>query len=108
MAVEQACRPAPASYQFPALSWIRGLDLEGRLDQGQVVLHAEVEMPLAINSPGEADEAKPSAAAAQPAPARSGLLPKLGLPQPALAKPVPPRPAPGPPAPGRPAGAKEF
>ena len=35
----------PANYQFPALTWIRGLDADAWFDQGRLVLHAELEMP---------------------------------------------------------------
>ena len=67
------------SYQFPALNWIRGLDAEGRLNEGQIVLHAEVDMPLKIESPGE-----PAAAADKPVSkpaAGSQVLPAPGVPR---------------------------
>ena len=41
---------APVDYQFPALTWIRGLDAEAWFDQGRLVLHAEVEMPAYGNA----------------------------------------------------------
>jgi hypothetical protein len=86
---------APANYQFPALAWIRGMDLEGRLEQGQVVIHAEVDMPLDITVPGQANAVKPGGAPAQPEAVK-----------PAPAAPAPPKPGPVPPA--RPTRAKQF
>jgi hypothetical protein len=41
----QLAAGAPANYQFPALTWIRGLDAQAWFDQGRLVLHAELEMP---------------------------------------------------------------
>ncbi len=92
---------APANYQFPALAWIRGLDLEGRLEEGQVVLHAEVDMPLELTVPGQAVAAKPKVAVPKP------VVPQLpALPQVPVPKFAPPKP--GPVAPSPPARAREF
>ena len=50
---------APADYQFPALTWIRGLDAEAWFDQGRLVLHSEVEMPAYGSAGRKANTATP-------------------------------------------------
>ena len=36
----------PATYQFPALNWLRGIKLELRAHDGLLAVHAEVIMPV--------------------------------------------------------------
>jgi hypothetical protein len=43
---------APVDYKFPALNWIRGLDAESWFDQGRLVLHCDVEMPVVAGGGG--------------------------------------------------------
>ncbi len=114
----QAGAGVPATYQFPALTWIRGVDLEGRLSEGQVVVHAELDMPLEIANSGKPslpaplpatpngvkpNGAKPNgngATGTAPKPAVPSA-PRPGLIRSLLPTPAPPKPGPvAPPAPG--------
>ncbi len=89
----QSAAGAPAGYQFPALTWIRGLDMEGRLSEGQVVLHAELEMPLEITTPGKPGAAVPAPAAPNGAQSKA-VQSKPMTPKPAQPTPAPPQPGP--------------
>jgi hypothetical protein len=82
----------PADYQFPALNWLRGIQLEVRADAGLLALHGEVIMPV---------ETKPAAAGFQ--------LPSFfgGGAQKPAEPPKKPKPAPTPARP-KPAGPREF
>ncbi|HTU24532.1 MAG TPA: hypothetical protein VMF30_03990 [Pirellulales bacterium] len=51
---------APANYQFPALTWIRGLDAEAWLDGGRLVLHGDMEMPKVGSAAKKPDGPAPS------------------------------------------------
>jgi hypothetical protein len=88
-----------ADYHFPALTWIRGLDAEGRLESGQLVLHAEIEMPIRVDSVPTSAAAKPSGARPQPATTAPGRLVPGPAPRPNVAVPRSAAPAPGPVAP---------
>jgi hypothetical protein len=36
----------PTGYQFPALYWIRGAQAEGRLEEGRLLLDADLDIPV--------------------------------------------------------------
>ena len=81
-------KSTPADYQFPALSWFRGIQLEALVDGGQMAVHGELIMPVETQSSGlqlpglpfslpslggGKDKSKPGAKPKQPAPSE---LPK--------------------------------
>ncbi|HEY2840299.1 MAG TPA: hypothetical protein VGJ26_14175, partial [Pirellulales bacterium] len=98
----------PPDYQFPALTWLRGMDLEMGFQNGAIAAHVEATMPVetrpaGFSLPGLLGGAK---AAGDAAPATKNQSPpanKKGAKGPTPARPLQPK-APA----SKPAGAREF
>lgn len=63
---------APASYVFPALNWLRGIDVDLQMQETTLALHAEIDMPAETRNAFQlpklpATPAKPKADATKPA-----------------------------------------
>ena len=102
--------PPPKDYQFRALNWLRGIDVELSLQKAPdpaLALHGEFIMPVEARAPAfqlpklPFGLSKPAAVAPKPEPVK----PQLSKPQ--ALKP-PPKPQPPKPQPPKPAGAREF
>ncbi len=98
--------PPPKDYQFRALNWLRGVDVELALQKAPdpaLALHGEFIMPVEARAPAfqlpklPFNLSKPAAGAAKPE-----------LIKPQLVKPQPPKPQPPKQQPPKPSGAREF
>jgi len=106
--VDRPADQVPEDYQFPALAWLRGMDLELAAKDGAVSAHVEATMSVETRPPAfqfpnlPFGNNKPAAAgtpgAAEKAPTAGKSAPKS----------APKRPAPPAPSGARPRGAREF
>jgi hypothetical protein len=74
----------PADYVFPALNWLRGIDVDLQMQQTTLALHAEIDMPAQTRTPFQlpklpATPAKPKGSAPKP-PKPETIAPELPRP----------------------------
>jgi hypothetical protein len=98
----------PPDYQFPALTWLRGMDLEMGFQNGAIAAHVEATMPVetrpaGFSLPGLLGGAKAAGDAASATKNQSPPANKKGAKGPTPARPQQPKP----PA-TKPGGAREF
>ena len=57
---------APAGYVFPALNWLRGIDLDLQMQASTLALHAEIDMPAETRAPFQLPKLPATPAAPKP------------------------------------------
>jgi hypothetical protein len=96
----------PADYQFPALTWLRGADLEISAQNGALAAHAEVIMPVETRPAGFLLPSLPFGSGAKPT--ANKLPPKPSDNNAKGAKPTAKRPTLPAPSSSKPLGKREF